>query len=217
VAKNKTRGTPKKKTNQIRDSGIVTNIKKDVEQLLKSGISYISKNKRKLITYFIFAYIGNKLAFAYRYSRAKDIIGRIMDTINSINDIISNPFPSFHYKDLVAGIVVAILVRVVLYMKMQNAKNYRKGEEYGSASFGTEKDIEPYIDWDNPYNNLLLSDTERLSMEPRMKDPATNRNKNVIVIGGSGAGKTRGHVKPNIMQLFSSYIITDPKGTTSVR
>lgn len=212
MSKNRTRGKPKKKANKVRDSNILAKIGTDIDILIKKGLQYLSKNKMKLIPYILFAYIGDKLAYAYRISKAKDLIGKLVDSVNSLNDMLSNPFPSMHYKDLFAGIIVALLVRLILYMKLKDAKNYRKGEEYGSASFGTEKDIEPFIDWENPDNNLLLSDTERLSMEARMKNPMNNRNKNVLVIGGSGSGKTRGFVKPNIMQLNASYIVTDPKG-----
>lgn len=216
MSKNRTRGKPKKKANKVRDSNILAKMGADIDFMLKKGLQYLSKNKKKLIPYILFAYIGDKLAYAYRISKAKDFIGKLVDAVNSLNDMLSNPFPSLYYKDLFAGIIVALLVRFILYMKLKDAKNYRKGEEYGSASFGTEKDIEPFIDWENPDNNLLLSETERLSMEARMKNPMNNRNKNVLVIGGSGSGKTRGFVKPNIMQLCASYIVTDPKGSVVI-
>lgn len=209
---NKIRGRPKKKDNRIRDADIIKKIKKDIDEIAKRASKYLKKNKKKLLPYVAFAIVGDKLSFAYRSSNARDFISRITDTINSFNKFFEYPILSLNYRDILAGIITALAVRLMLYIKMQDSKNYRKGEEYGSASFGDSKDIEPFIDWEKPYNNLLLSNTERLSMNPRMLDPTTNRNKNVLIVGGSGAGKTRGHVKPNLMQLFGSYIVTDPKG-----
>lgn len=212
MTKNKIRGKPVRKTNRVRDSDITKKIKKDIDGLIKKGIDYADKNKKKLIPYIVFACIGDKLSYLYRTSDAANLLGRLNDTISSLNDIFCFPLLSINIKDIFVGIITAITIRLLLYVKMQDAKNFRKGEEYGSARFGNEADIEPFIDHKKPYNNLLLSDTERLSMEPRMEDPSANRNKNVLIVGGSGSGKTRGHVKPNIMQTFGSYIITDPKG-----
>jgi len=212
MTKNKIRGAPKKKSNRVRDSDISKQVKADIKNLIKKVVNYISSNKIKLIPYVLIAFAGNRLSYGYRCSNANDFMGRVNDMINSFNKILEWPLLSLNIRDVIAGIVTALAVMLVLYVKMMDAKNYRKGEEYGSASFGTSKDIENFIAWDNPYNNLLLSDTERLSMNPRMPDPTTNRNKNVLIVGGSGSGKTRGHVKPNICQLFGSYIITDPKG-----
>ncbi|MBR3634690.1 MAG: type IV secretory system conjugative DNA transfer family protein [Lachnospiraceae bacterium] len=212
MTKNRIRGKPKKKTNRVRDSDILKKINKDIEELTDKGVKYLKENKKKLIPYVIFACIGNKLSFLYRSSEAAGMIAKLSDTISSLDKILALPLLSMDIKDILAGIITALVIRLLLYIKMQDEKNFRKGEEYGSASFGSAKDIEPFIDWENPYNNLLLSDTERLSMNPRMKDPTTNRNKNVLIVGGSGSGKTRGHVKPNLMQTFGSYIVTDPKG-----
>lgn len=123
-----------------------------------------------------------------------------------------NPLPSFHPADVVIGIVGAVAVRLIIYFKGKNAKKYRQGMEYGSARWGTAQDIKPYMD-DNPENNIILTETEGLTMSSRPKQPKYARNKNVVVIGGSGSGKTRFFVKPNLMQMHSSYVVTDPKGT----
>ncbi len=126
-----------------------------------------------------------------------------------------NPLPSFHPADVVVGIVGAVTVRLIIYFKGKNAKKYRQGMEYGSARWGTPQDIKPYMD-DDPDNNIILTETERLTMSSRPKQPKYARNKNVVVIGGSGSGKTRFFVKPNIMQMHSSYVVTDPKGTVLI-
>ena len=123
-----------------------------------------------------------------------------------------NPLPSFHPADVVIGIVGAVTVRLIIYFKGKNAKKYRQGMEYGSARWGTAQDIKPYMD-DKPENNIILTETEGLTMSSRPKQPKYARNKNVVVIGGSGSGKTRFFVKPNLMQMHSSYVVTDPKGT----
>ena len=213
MTKNKIRGKPKKKTNRPRDSDIIKKIKKYADNLIKKGIKYISQHKKQLIPYVIFALIGNKLSYIYNSSDIEDPIDKISHAADSMSKIFDFPLVSLDGKDMIFGILVAVVIRLLLYVKMQDQKNYRKGEEYGSASFGTAKDIEPFIDWENFYNNILLSATERLSMNPRMKDPTANRNKNILLVGGSGSGKTRGHVKPNLMQTFGSYIVTDPKGS----
>lgn len=123
-----------------------------------------------------------------------------------------NPLPSFHPTDVLIGIVGAVAVRLIIYFKGKNAKKYRQGMEYGSARWGTAQDIKPYMD-DKPENNIILTETEGLTMSSRPKQPKYARNKNVVVIGGSGSGKTRFFVKPNLMQMHSSYVVTDPKGT----
>lgn len=123
-----------------------------------------------------------------------------------------NPLPSFHPADVLIGIVGAVVVRLIIYFKGKNAKKYRQGMEYGSARWGTAQDIKPYMD-DKPENNIILTETEGLTMSSRPKQPKYARNKNVVVIGGSGSGKTRFFVKPNLMQMHSSYVVTDPKGT----
>ena len=143
---------------------------------------------------------------------------KLLHLTSGISAAFANPLPSLHPFDLCVGVVGAVAVRLIVYSKGKNAKKYRKGEEYGSARWGTAKDIAPYID-PKFENNILLTQTERLTMTGRPKDPKTARNKNVLVIGGSGSGKTRFYVKPNLMQCFptsdypTSFVVTDPKGT----
>lgn len=123
--------------------------------------------------------------------------------------------PSIHLIDIIVGIIVAALIKVIVYTKGKNAKKFRQGKEYGSARWGNSKDIEPYVD-EKFENNILLTDTERLTMNGRPKNPKYARNKNILVVGGSGSGKTRFFLKPNLMQMHSSYVVTDPKGTVLV-
>ena len=137
---------------------------------------------------------------------------RLYNAILNFGTAFENPLPSFHPADVVIGIVGAVAVRLIIYFKGKNAKKYRQGMEYGSARWGTAQDIKPYMD-DNPENNIILTETEGLTMSSRPKQPKYARNKNVVVIGGSGSGKTRFFVKPNLMQMHSSYVVTDPKGT----
>ena len=123
--------------------------------------------------------------------------------------------PSIHLIDIMVGIIVAALIKVIVYIKGKNAKKFRQGKEYGSARWGNSKDIEPYVD-EKFENNILLTDTERLTMNGRPKNPKYARNKNILVVGGSGSGKTRFFLKPNLMQMHSSYVVTDPKGTVLI-
>ena len=123
--------------------------------------------------------------------------------------------PSFHLVDLCVGAAGAVLIRLVVYSKGKNAKKYRKGMEYGSARWGTPADIAPYMDKDFS-QNVLLTQTERITMSSRPKEPKYARNKNILVIGGSGSGKTRFFVKPNLLQCHSSYVVTDPKGYNNI-
>ena len=137
---------------------------------------------------------------------------RLVNTFTNFNLAFSNPLPSFHPKDILIGVAGALILKAVVYYKGKNAKKFRQGVEYGSARWGTSADIKPYVD-EKDDNNIILTETERLTMSSRPKNPKYARNKNILVIGGSGSGKTRFFVKPNIMQLHSSYCITDPKGT----
>ena len=137
---------------------------------------------------------------------------KLYNTFLNSGTAFENPLSSFHPADVVIGIVGAVAVRLIIYFKGKNAKKYRQGMEYGSARWGTAQDIKPYMD-DNPENNIILTETEGLTMSSRPKQPKYARNKNVVVIGGSGSGKTRFFVKPNLMQMHSSYVVTDPKGT----
>ena len=157
----------------------------------------------------------NKLVQAYRITAGADILEKIFKLSESINTVFKAPLPSFNGIDLLSGIIGAVLVRFFVYQKSKNAKKYRKGMEYGSASWGTHKDIEPFM---NPVfqKNIPLTQTEWLTMESRVSPPKNARNKNIIVVGGSGSGKTRFFVKPSLMQMHSSYVVTDPKGTILV-
>ena len=166
------------------------------------------------LPYIVIFYVGNKLAWLYQYCVGDSMIERLMVLILNFQMAFSRILPSMHKNELLVGITGAVAVKLMVYMKGKNAKKFRQGVEYGSARWGTAKDIAPFID---PVfeNNILLTMTERLTMNGRPKNPKFARNKNVIVIGGSGSGKTRFYVKPNLMQMgkYISYVVTDPKGT----
>ncbi len=170
------------------------------------------------LPYLLFVYLFAKCGQAYRLAAGADASAKLLHLTSGISAAFANPLPSLHPFDLCVGVAGAVAVRLIVYSKGKNAKKYRKGEEYGSARWGTAKDIAPYID-PKFENNILLTQTERLTMTGRPKDPKTARNKNVLVIGGSGSGKTRFYVKPNLMQCFptsdypTSFVVTDPKGT----
>ena len=168
----------------------------------------------KLIPFAIVFYLIDKSAWLYRHCTGDSAITRLMVLLQNFGLAFQNPLPSIHLMDMGAGAIAAVAFYAILYFRHKNAKKYRPGEEYGSARWGGPKDIEPYID---PVfeNNIILTQTERLTMSSRPKNPKYARNKNVIVIGGSGSGKTRFYVKPNLMQMPKnvSYVVTDPKGT----
>ena len=162
--------------------------------------------------YLIFLWLFDKAGQCYRLTQGGDFVKRMMVVISSLGDAIKyNPLPSLHPRDLLVGILGAAGIRLAVYIKAQKAKKFRHGREYGSARWGTPEDIKPFIDpqFDQ---NILLTQTERI-MVGRNKNPKYNINKNVLIIGGSGSGKTRFHIKPNLMQMNASYIVTDPKGT----
>ena len=171
--------------------------------------------KKFLILNFPYAlmfWFFNRVGEGYRLAAGADMVAKGMGAISGLGEIISrNPLPSFHPQDLLVGLIGAACIRAVVYIKAKNAKKYRHGVEYGSARWGNAQDIAPFI---NPKfdQNILLTQTERI-MVGRNKIPKYNINKNVLVIGGSGSGKTRFHIKPNLMQMNASYIVTDPKGT----
>ena len=166
------------------------------------------------IPYLIVFYLVNKEAWLYRHCIGGAFFQRVTAVLINFSLPFENPLPSFYPQDLLAGGIGAVLLGAVILYRKKNAKKYRPGEEYGSARWGTEKDIRPFVD---PVfeNNILLTQTERLTMNSRPAKPQYARNKNVIVIGGSGSGKTRFYVKPNLMQMPDkvSYVVTDPKGT----
>ena len=176
-------------------------------------------NYKKLILpnipYVFFVYLFDKVGQAVRLAPGADISAKILNITKGFSAAFENALPSIYPLDLLVGIVGAVVIRLIVYVKGKNAKKYRKGAEYGSARWGNAEDIKPYIDPEFQ-NNIILTQTERLTMNSRPKQPKYARNKNVVVIGGSGSGKTRFFVKPNLMQLHSSYVLTDPKGTVLI-
>ena len=164
------------------------------------------------LPYVMMFWFFSKIAEGYRLSAGADAVTKMMAAVSGLGATITeNPLPGFHPRDLLIGVAGAAAVRAVVYFKGKNAKKYRHGVEYGSARWGTQEDIKPFIDPKFP-DNILLTQTERI-MLGRNKIPKYNINKNVLIIGGSGSGKTRFHVKPNLMQMNASYVVTDPKGT----
>ena len=163
------------------------------------------------LPYLLFVYLFAKCGQAYRLAAGVDASAKLLHLTNGISAAFANPLPSLHPFDLCVGVVGAVAVRLIVYSKGKNAKKYRKGEEYGSARWGTAKDIEPFMA-PKFADNIILTKTERLMMSNRPPDPKNARNKNVLVVGGSGSGKTRFWLKPNLLQCHSSYVVTDPKG-----
>ena len=161
--------------------------------------------------YLLFSCVFNKIFWLYRISTGETRWDKFMETLNYFERAFENPFPSFYYRDLLYGVLGGIIVKLIVYYRAKNAKKYRQGVEYGSARWGTEKDIEPYMD-SVFENNIPLTQTEWITMSSRPKQPKYARNKNILCIGGSGSGKTRFFVKPSILQMHSSYVVTDPKG-----
>ena len=168
-----------------------------------------------LVPYVAFSYVGNLIGFAYRTAEGNGFQEKILPFMSNLGVAFARIFPSLHPFDLLFGLGLAGVMRLVLYVKSKNKKKFRQGEEYGSAVWGGEKDIEPYMDLSCPENNVILTKTESLTMG-KPSAPKFARNKNILVIGGSGSGKTRFFVKPNLMQMHSSYVVTDPKGTVLV-
>ena len=187
---------------------MIDKILKDIKGLFKvqDKVKFAKQN----IPYLAFFYIGNIFSYHVRSYVGGDVIDRIFQGILELNTM--SFIPSIHLIDILVGVGVAALIKFIVYTKGKNAKKFRQGKEYGSARWGTRKDIEPYMD-EKFQNNILLTQTERLTMNGRPSNPKYARNKNVLVIGGSGSGKTRFFVKPNLMQMHSSYCVTDPKGT----
>jgi len=190
------------------NSKILNEIIKDIKNVFKI------RDKKKFVLenlpYLLFFYIGNIFASHVNSYVGGDIIDRILVAFSQIDTL--NYIPSLKIKNLIPGLILSVVIKLILIQKKKKAKKFREGREYGSARWGNEKDIEPYID-KKFENNVLITQTERLTMNNRPKNPKYARNKNVLVIGGSGSGKTRFFVKPNLMQMHSSYVVTDPKGT----
>ena len=173
-------------------------------------------NMKKLfllnLPYLLFVYPFDKLAQAFRLAPGADLSGKLLSIGDGFTAAFSSPWLSFHPTDLLIGIAGAVVLRMAVYLKGKNAKKYRHGIEYGSARWGTAADIAPYMDKDF-FQNIPMTQTERITMASRPKQPKYARNKNILVIGGSGSGKTRFFCKPSLLQAHSSYVCTDPKGT----
>ncbi len=187
---------------------MIDKILKDIKGIFK--VQDKAKFVKQNIPYLAFFYIGNIFSYHVRSYTGGDVIDRIFQGILELNTM--SFLPSIYLVDILTGVGVAALIKFIVYTKGKNAKKFRQGKEYGSARWGNKKDIEPYMD-EKFQNNILLTQTERLTMNGRPANPKYARNKNVLVIGGSGSGKTRFYVKPNLMQMHSSYCVTDPKGT----
>lgn len=187
---------------------MIDKILKDIKGIFKvqDKARFVKQN----IPYLAFCYVGNIFSHHVRSYVGGDMIDKIFQGILELNTM--SFLPSIYFVDILTGIGVAAIIKFIIYTKGKNAKKFRQGKEYGSARWGNKKDIEPYMD-EKFQNNILLTQTERLTMNGRPSNPKYARNKNVLVIGGSGSGKTRFFVKPNLMQMHSSYCVTDPKGT----
>ena len=164
------------------------------------------------IPYAVLFYLADKVSWLYRHVDGEIAGMKLVNTFTNFKLAFQNPLPSFHLVDLLVGIAGALIFKAIVYYRSKNAKKFRQGVEYGSARWGTPADIKPYVD-EKDDNNIILTETEKLTMSSRPKNPKYARNKNILVVGGSGSGKTRFFVKPNIMQLQSSYCSTDPKIT----
>lgn len=197
-------------------TNIIAGITKDLKAVPKKLKEKAkSADVKKLILlnlpYVLAGYFCNKAAFLWRVAEGSNASDKMMVVMSQMDRMFSNPFPSFFLSDLLIGIAGGVALKFIVYYKAKNAKKFRQGVEYGSARWGNAKDIEPYMD-SVFENNILLTATERLMMSGRPKEPKYARNKNILVIGGSGSGKTRFFVKPNLMQMHSSYVVTDPNG-----
>lgn len=178
--------------------------KRDIKRLLILNLPYL-----------ILGLVATNFGEAWRLAEGADSSAKILGFFNTLPGALQNPLPSFYPLDLLVGIICGGGLRLAVYMKSKNAKKYRHNVEYGSARWGTAKDIEPFIA-PKFEDNIILTRTERLMMSNRPKNPAHARNKNVLIVGGSGSGKTRFWLKPNLLQMHSSYVVTDPKGSIAV-
>ena len=167
----------------------------------------------KVLPFVILGYAFNKVSQAFTGAAGTELGDKIMNGMDSLGEVFLNPLPSFNPIDILIGIAGGVIIKLAIYIKGKDAKKYRKGCEYGSARWGNAEDIKPYMA-EKFEDNVILTETERLTMDGRPKaGPKYARNKNILVIGGSGSGKTRFYVKPNLLQMHSSYVVTDPKGT----
>ncbi len=167
------------------------------------------------IPYVLFALLATKLGESWRLAEGANASEKLLHGIQGLTAALQSPLPSFHPFDLLIGAVFGITLRLLVKVKGKDGKKFRKNEEFGSACWGKHSDIVPFMN-PNPRNNIILTKTEGLTMESRVPNPKYARNKNVLIIGGSGSGKTRFWLKPNLMQLHSSYVVTDPKGQNLV-
>ena len=167
----------------------------------------------RALPYILIGLVCTNLGEAWRMAEGANASEKLLSFFTTMGIAFGNPLPSFYPIDLMVGLICGAGLRAAVYIRGKNAKNFKHNLEYGSARWGGPKDIEPFID---PVfeNNVILTKTERLMMSNRPKNPANARNKNVLIVGGSGSGKTRFWIKPNLLQLHSSYVLTDPKGTT---
>lgn len=182
----------------------------------KAGVRLSALDKKKLVLtnlpYVLTAFYANRASCLYRSSPGEDIGNKLLYAMEHADRIFTGILLSFDLRDLLVGVTVAVILKLLVWQKQSDAKKLRKGIEYGSARWGTAEDIKPYMS-DDPWMNIPLTATEALTMESRPKQPKYARNKNIVVIGGSGSGKTRFFVKPSVMQMNCSMVITDPKGT----
>ena len=181
---------------------------------IRVRLSALDKKKLVLtnIPYILTAFYTNRASFLYRNSLGEDIGNKLLYAMEHADRVLTGLQPSFNWRDMLTGIVAAVILKLLVWQKQSDAKKLRKGIEYGSARWGNAEDIKPYMS-ENPWMNIPLTATEALTMESRPKQPKYARNKNIVVIGGSGSGKTRFFVKPSVMQMNCSMVITDPKGT----
>ena len=177
----------------------------------KAGVRLSALDKKKLvltnIPYILTAFYTNRASFLYRNSLGEDIGNKLLYAMEHADRILTGLQPSFNWRDMLTGIVAAVILKLLVWQKQSDAKKLRKGIEYGSARWGNAEDIKPYMSED-PWMNIPLTATEALTMESRPKQPKYARNKNIVVIGGSGSGKTRFFVKPSVMQMNCSMVIT---------
>ena len=163
------------------------------------------------LPYILLGLVATNFGEAWRLAEGKELGDKIMSMMGAVPLAFASPLPSLHPLDLLVGLCCGAGLRLAVYLRGKNAKKYRHGTEYGSARWGTPKDIEPFMA-PKFADNIILTKTERLMMSNRPPDPKNARNKNVLVVGGSGSGKTRFWLKPNLLQCHSSYVVTDPNG-----
>ncbi|MDO4193614.1 MAG: type IV secretory system conjugative DNA transfer family protein [Erysipelotrichaceae bacterium] len=167
----------------------------------------------KALPYVLMGLVCTNLGEAWRLAEGADASKKLLSFFSTLGTAFSNPLPSFHPVDLLVGVICGGALYLAVYIRHKNAKHFKHNQEYGSARWGTHADIEPFMD-PKFENNVILTATERLTMSNRPKNPANARNKNVLIVGGSGSGKTRFWLKPNLLQMHSSYVVTDPNGYT---